>query len=429
MATFRATIPYQKKTDKTSRVIIRVTHKRVQRFITTEIYVAKEDITKSGKVRSLGIQDEIDALVKSYRDRALGLGIAINAMSCDDVVGYLKKSTAADVDLDFFAYADDYTSKMLAAKMPSAKNYKSAINSLKRFISSDSILCRMHCVNGVYTLGFSQITAVFLSKYTKWLLASPSAKSDEKTIKIGGRAESLYLGTIAKLIKEAKKEHNDEDLEVVRIKANPFSKIKIKKPPLTRKRALSVEQLIAIRDVNLAGMRRAEFARNVFMMSFYSVGANSVDLYSLDAIKDGRVHYNRSKTKDRRQDHAEISIEVYPELQQLIEMYADGTRQRAFDFHRRYSDASNFNQALNIGLKQVGELVGVEDLEFYAARHTWATIATNEVLIDKYTVHTALNHVDESMRITDIYIKKDWSIIDKANRKVLDYILEYKKSS
>lgn len=58
----------------------------------------------------------------------------------------------------------------------------------------------------------------------------------------------------------------------------------------------------------------------------------------------------------------------------------------------------------------------------YIARHTWATIAINDVGIDKYTVHTALNHVDETMRVTDIYIKKDWSNIDNANRRVLDFM-------
>lgn len=59
---------------------------------------------------------------------------------------------------------------------------------------------------------------------------------------------------------------------------------------------------------------------------------------------------------------------------------------------------------------------------FYISRHTWATIASNEAGVDKYTVHTALNHVDENMRVTDIYIAKSWDSIDAANRKVLDYV-------
>ncbi|MDR1543504.1 MAG: transposase, partial [Prevotellaceae bacterium] len=62
------------------------------------------------------------------------------------------------------------------------------------------------------------------------------------------------------------------------------------------------------------------------------------------------------------------------------------------------------------------------NLTFYAARHTWATLAENSVGIDKYTVHKCLNHVDEKMRMTDRYTKTDWRPINKANRQVLDFL-------
>ncbi len=93
-----------------------------------------------------------------------------------------------------------------------------------------------------------------------------------------------------------------------------------------------------------------------------------------------------------------------------------------FDFYKRYADEGTFNDALNKGLKQVGKRVEVDDLEFYSARHSWATIARNKAGVDKYTVHLALNHVDEDMKTTDIYIEKDYSLIDEANRKVLNLI-------
>lgn len=67
-------------------------------------------------------------------------------------------------------------------------------------------------------------------------------------------------------------------------------------------------------------------------------------------------------------------------------------------------------------------------MEFYAARHSWATIAVNKVKIDKYTVHAALNHIDESMKVTDIYIKRDFVAENKANQKVLKYVFQGKRS-
>ena len=73
-------------------------------------------------------------------------------------------------------------------------------------------------------------------------------------------------------------------------------------------------------------------------------------------------------------------------------------------------------------MKEIGAELGVDDLEYYAARHSWATIALNRVGIDKYTVHAALNHVDESMKVTDIYIERDFVNENKANTKVVEYV-------
>lgn len=59
---------------------------------------------------------------------------------------------------------------------------------------------------------------------------------------------------------------------------------------------------------------------------------------------------------------------------------------------------------------------------FYISRHSWATIALNKVGIDKYIVHAALNHIDDSMRVTDIYIERDFVNENKANAKVVRYV-------
>lgn len=37
-------------------------------------------------------------------------------------------------------------------------------------------------------------------------------------------------------------------------------------------------------------------------------------------------------------------------------------------------------------------------------------------------VHAALNHMDESMKVTDIYIERDFAIENNANAKVIDYV-------
>ena len=66
-------------------------------------------------------------------------------------------------------------------------------------------------------------------------------------------------------------------------------------------------------------------------------------------------------------------------------------------------------------MKEIGKRLKIDDLEFYAARHSWATIALNKVGVDKYTVHAALNHIDEAMKVTDIYIERDFVNENNAN--------------
>ena len=61
-------------------------------------------------------------------------------------------------------------------------------------------------------------------------------------------------------------------------------------------------------------------------------------------------------------------------------------------------------------------------MEYYAARHSCGRLAVNKVGIDKYTVHAALNHIDETMKVTDIYIERDFKIENEANRKVIEYV-------
>ena len=76
-----------------------------------------------------------------------------------------------------------------------------------------------------------------------------------------------------------------------------------------------------------------------------------------------------------------------------------------------------FNNILNKRIKHIAP-----GLFFYMARHTWATFARNKCDVSKDDVAMSLNHIDQALKTTDTYIDPDWSIIDRANRKVLDYL-------
>lgn len=62
------------------------------------------------------------------------------------------------------------------------------------------------------------------------------------------------------------------------------------------------------------------------------------------------------------------------------------------------------------------------------SRHSWATIARNECEVSMDDVSICLNH-KSGHSVTDTYVKKDWSVIDRANRKVIDFVFGEKKEA
>jgi len=208
--------------------------------------------------------------------------------------------------------------------------------------------------------------------------------------------------------------YNNEDLGIYRIKHYPFKKYKVGSAPLTKKRNNTLEEVIAIRDCNTKPGSRAELAKDIYMLSFYLCGMNSVDLYHLtkNDIRNGRIDYNRAKTQGRRKDNAFISIKVIEEARPLLEKYVE-------KLSMRYSTHGVLDTALSQGMKQLRKLTGIPGATIYWARHTFATVARNACRISKDDVSLALNHVDDEHRTTDIYIEKDWSIVDDVQIKVI----------
>ncbi|MBS4060271.1 MAG: site-specific integrase [Bacteroidetes bacterium] len=406
MATFKAIFPYQKQ-DGSTRVFIQMIHNRKIRKIKTEIFTEKSDFSRAGNLKNISIKDDVDAIIKDYHQKVRKLGTKTNLMTADQICDYLNQSEADYIDLIEF-------SKIRIQKLHeqgrvgTAKTYEAALASLINFLGRDS-------------LDINQFTAKLLIDYAENFLKS---RQKSKTIKTssGRRALSLYTTIFKTLINQAKVEYNDEDNGIILVRVSPFSKFKIPSYELPKKRSLPIEQIRAIRDAEIpAGDKRKVLGRDIFMLSFYLCGINSVDLFNDPLFKDGRLIYKRMKTKDRRKDSAEMSLKIEPEAQQILMKYMKGEKTI---FSKLYANHLNFNRNINKGLTQLAEDLGMVRFTFYSARHSWATIAINDCHIDKYVVHQALNHVDQAMKVTDFYITKDWSMIDRANRKVLDLIKE-----
>lgn len=208
----------------------------------------------------------------------------------------------------------------------------------------------------------------------------------------------------------------------------PFRRFKIH-PEATRKRSLSVEGLRKLFDYPVE--EYAEIYRDMFKLIFLFIGINSADLHSLKSItKDGRIEYKRAKTGRL------YSIKVEPEAMEIINKYRG--KNGLLCIADRWSDSRNFRHQCNKALQRIGQVerkgrggkkiitAEFEGLTTYYARHSWATIAYNDLQIPKDIIAQALGH-SGSETVTDIYLDKDPKLVDAANRRVLDWVLYGKR--
>ena len=419
MLTIKAEIKRSElKVDGTYNVKIRFTLDRKVKRLSTNLFVTQQDLTKSLKFKEdTPIKREIDRLVLYYREQCLKLQLDRNHYSLDEIVEFLNGEQEKQQTIDFIKFSREW---IASATIKGAPNYTTAINALVRFVGKEE-------------LDINLITLEFLEQFKAFLIGERDART-KKLMQQGKRVTSnrtlsLYLVSIKKLFSEAKRKFNKKDKNLILIPNSPFEDFKIPKQEATRKRAISVDIIKKLWKLPYKDMKkgykstcRYNLAKDCFILSFCLMGINSADLYNATEMKGNTIVYNRTKTKARRLDGAKMMVDIPKIVQPLIDKYKDSTGKRLFNFYQFYGDEKTFNKAINSGLKEIGSILEVDDLEYYAARHSWATIALNKVGIDKYIVHAALNHIDDSMKVTDIYIERDFVNENKANAKVVKYV-------
>lgn len=419
MLTIKAEIKRSElKVDGTYNVKIRFTLDRKVKRLSTNLFVTQQDLTKSLKFKEdTSIKREIDRLVLYYREQCLKLQLDQNHYSLDEIIEFLNGEQEKQQTIDFIKFSREW---IASATIKGAPNYTTAINALVRFVGKEE-------------LDINLITLDFLEQFKAFLIGERDART-KKLMQQGKRVTSnrtlsLYLVSIKKLFSEAKRKFNKKDKNLILIPNSPFEDFKIPKQEATRKRAIPADIIKKVWKLPYKDMKkgykstcRYNLAKDCFILSFCLMGINSADLYNATEMEGNTIVYNRTKTKDRRLDKAQMKVDIPRLILPLAEKYKDKTGKRLFNFYQYYADEKDFNKAINYGLKEICTILEIDDLEYYAARHSWATIALNKAGIDKYIVHAALNHIDDAMKVTDIYIERDFVNENKANTKVAKYV-------
>lgn len=395
-----------KRKDQTWNVKIRLGHKSKVAFIDTTLFVVKKQLDKDHKIKDSFVIAEVVPKIKEYQQKIKELGVAVDSMNANQLKASLLLSKPDTGYIDFLKFAHDHIEALKkAGKIGSAKNLSTVYFSLQDYFKEPVVL-------------ITDINYSFLVKYEAYLRTTRrvirrnhSGATREYVLKpIGDAGLHTHMRDLRLMFNEARNQFNDEDTGVMKIFHYPFKKYKVGSAPLTEHRNRTIAEMIILRDTVLPEGTRGELARDLCMLSFYLCGMNAADLYELTEKPGARIEYCRAKTRAKRKDNAFISVKVVTQAKPLLKKYAG-------KLQKRYSSMYGLNSAIDKGLQEVSKITGIENLDFYSIRHTFASLASNKCGVSTEDVAIALNQKERT--VTDIYIEQDWSKVDRVQKKVL----------
>ncbi len=268
-----------------------------------------------------------------------------------------------------------------------AESYKTTLNSFMRFREGRDI-------------ALSEIDADLLQEYEAWL----------KFHEVALNTISFYMRTLRAMYNRAL------DRELIKDR-KPFKYVFIGIDKTT-KRALPVDAIKKISNLDLSCEPKLEFARDVFLFSLYTRGMSFVDIAYLrkkDVVGDV-LTYRRRKTNQQ------LNIKWERCMQEIVTRHPSDNDYILPIITDMQSDSRVQYQCkmnkINIYLKEVARRVEITTpLTTYVARHSWASIAKSSN-IPISVISQGMGHSKEST--TQIYLASlDSAVVDKANKKIL----------
>lgn len=387
MATFKATVQ-KKREDGMYLVYIRCTHNRKIAYIKTDMYISDKQI-KKGDIKDFDIIAKCAIKIKEWNDRLNREDI--DTWNVKEVVDFIIQDNNK---ISFSDFCTVFIDRMITdGRVKSSANYRCAVKSFTEYFGKN---------------------IMFQDINTKGLMDWIKSMSNTARIK------QSYPKAIKTIFDAGCLEYNDYNRNIIRIPSRPFMSLKIPKADIPQKRAIDATIIKKILE-HKTTTKLSSLAQDVAKLIIYLVGINTVDLYYVkhNNIKNNKLSYNRRKTMGGRLDKAYIEISIHPDIEYLFEKY----KGVEYLFNWRYKNESDFNKYVNIGLKRICSDLSIDPVDTYTFRHSWATIAQNKCGASTELVAFCLNH-SSAHKVTEGYIKKDFTPIDKMNRKVIDYIFE-----
>lgn len=407
------------KANSNYTVFIQAIHNRKVKYIKNGFSLNSSQVNKNGEIKSREINQSLKKQIQVYEQKIAKLGTRVNYMTCEEVLEFIQREDKIEVQadrIDFYEFSYEYVEQLKNEGKRRGFDILIVLRSLQDYHPEK--------------LPFSKINKEFILGYIDFLSTVRTLKRKDQfgrdTIQVSKRMSEATINDrlriIRALINKAMYKYNTEEDEY--IKNRVFKFIKIQSPKPKQKRAIPVDVIRQIFNYHSETDKRGQLARDLFIASFFLCGMNAIDFYNMEknSYYDQKLCYQRSKTKYKRFDNAEIMVWIPDLVVPILQKYLDNKSKYLFVFRSEYSHPQTFSSILNSGLKRIAKAIGYEEnLTFYAARHSFATIARNDCRIEKSTVAECLNHSQNT--ITDFYLVKDYTRIWDAQKIVYDYVL------
>lgn len=411
MASIRIKFRPSSKEEREGVIYYQVLHRRLPRQIATEYRIRTNewDETRSAVVVCdkereayiLSVREhirwDISRLQRIIRKRNDG----IMDFTSDDIVEDFRRFSK---EYSFVGYMETAIARLrLNGREGTAQNYHSALNSFRNFMASVFSEDPQFKEEDLMLDG---ITSHLMERYESWHRQQGHVPN---TI-------SFYMRIFRAVYKRAVEDNVIED-------ARPFRRVYtgIEK---TEKRALPLNTMRKVKQLDLSLKPKLDFARDIFLLSFYLRGMSFIDLCFLQKsdLKGGTVTYRRHKTGQL------LTIAWTKEMQEILDKYPENRSKYLLpiitnpDISEKWT-YKNMGYAINCNLKKIGAMVDAPDSQkwsMYYARHTWASLArANGVPMS--VISEAMGHGDE--RTTHIYLASlESSVVDKANDLVINLL-------
>ncbi len=382
--------------DRPGSIVYFVTHRRVVRQITTKYKVLSYewDDERSGLMVVSG--SERAALVKDvarniHRDKERleriigGLRDGGREFSADEIVRLFHDT---EKGISFFGFMEEVIARLQKlGKERTAENYTTALNSFRRFRSGHDITPE-------------ELDTDMTMEYEAYL-----------------KSRGVSMNSVSFYNRILRAVYNRAVEKGMTVQRHPFKHVYtgIEK---TRKRAVPLATIRRIKELDLSRKPSLDFARNMFLFSFYTRGMSFIDMAYLRKkdLQDGILSYRRRKTGQR------LFIRWEKSMQEIIDRYPNNESGYLLPIIKSEEDAHlhyrNALRLVNNRLKELSALAGLSGkLTMYVSRHSWASIAKSQN-VPLSVISAGMGH--DSEHTTQIYLAAlDNAAIDKANSWIL----------